>query len=275
MMRSAAPGREFWKLTAAGNDFIVLDAASAPGSGALEEFVRRVCRRRVSVGADGVILVRDLGPDRLRVAFYNPDGTETFCGNGARCAARYGVLRGGTGPRVVLETVRGPLRAEVSGSGVRVEVGPCRVLRAGLWVPWDPGPIRADLIDVGVPHLVTFDLDPSGTDIEAWGPVLRSHPQSGPEGANVDFCRSEGAGVVSIRTFERGVEGETLACGTGCVAAALAADLRGFGQSPTLCRTRSGSPIEVEYVRSEDGYSGVTLAGEARLVFRAELGPEP
>jgi diaminopimelate epimerase len=267
-------GLPFVKMSAAGNDFVVVEAGHLPQSPELPDLVRRICRRRMSVGADGVISVQRVGPDRLRVAFFNPDGEETFCGNGARCAARYGVVRAGTAPRVVLETERGSLRADVGPDRVCLEMGECRVVRKEMLLKLDSGPIRAALLQVGVPHLVTFDLDPDTVDVEGYGRLLRSHPEVGPLGANVNFVRRTAAGVLTVRTFERGVEGETLSCGTGCVAAVLADALRGNGGSPTTCRTRSGSGREVNYVTAGGGFEAVSLAGEARLVYSASLDPE-
>lgn len=264
----------FVKMSAAGNDFVVVDAGVLPAGAARSEWVRRVCRRRLSVGADGVIAVERLDADRLRVEFFNPDGAETFCGNGARCAARYGVLRAGTAASTVLETVRGPLRAEVAGDRVAVEMGDCRVVSEEIHFPLEAGPVRAALLEVGVPHLVTFEHDTGTVDVDTLGRRLRFHPGAGAGGANVNFAARVAPGVLAVRTFERGVEGETLSCGTGCVAAALADAILGDGISPATCRTRSGADLKVSYRRAGRGFAEVTLEGEVRLVFSAHLGPE-
>jgi diaminopimelate epimerase len=264
----------FVKMSAAGNDFVVVDAGVLPAGAARSEWVRRVCRRRLSVGADGVIAVERLDAGRLRVEFFNPDGAETFCGNGARCAARYGVLRAGTTAPTMLETVRGPLRAEVAGDRVAVAMGECRVVSEAIHFRLDPVPVRASLVEVGVPHLVTFDHDPGTVDVNTLGRRLRFHPEAGAGGANVNFARRVAPGVLAVRTFERGVEGETLSCGTGCVAAALADALLGDGTSPVTCRTRSGADLKVSYRRVGREFEEVILEGEVRLVYSARLGPE-
>ena len=269
---AGASGAPFWKMSAAGNDFIVLAAGDAPPPEERGDWIRRLCRRRMSVGADGVILVAPAAADRLRVTFYNPDGGETFCGNGARCAARFGRLRRWTPERTHLETTRGLLRAEVDGDRVRVEIGACRADAGPVEIELPDRSFRAVRIEVGVPHLVTFDLDPATTDIDAIGRLLRAHPAAGPDGANVNFVARVAPGRLALRTFERGVEGETLACGTGCVAAVLADARYGSGRSPTLCRTRSGVDLEVEYRMDGSAFEQVTLAGEARLVYSGRLG---
>lgn len=265
------PPIPFLKMSAAGNDFIVIAAGSLPAARFDPRFVQQVCRRRVSVGADGVILVEKKRSDLLGVAFYNPDGRETFCGNGARCAARYGAIREGMPAEMLLETLRGTLRAELLTDGVRLEIGACGVLRQDLSIPLGSRTIRGILIDVGVPHLVTFDLDPEEIDVVALGREIRNHPLTGPEGANVDFARQAGSGLLEVRTYERGVEDETLSCGTGCIAAALAAAVLGLGTSPTVCRTRSGANLRVAFHLAGERFEKVILEGEARVVYSGEL----
>lgn len=265
------PPIPFLKMSAAGNDFIVIAAGSLPTGRFDPRFAQQICRRKVSVGADGVILVEKRRSDLLGVGFFNPDGRETFCGNGARCAAMYGVLREGMPEEMFLETVRGTLRAELLEDGVRLEIGSCGVLRKELSIPLGSQTIRGILVDVGVPHLVTFDLDPEKIDVVSLGREIRNHSLTGPEGANVDFARQVSSGVLDLRTYERGVEDETLSCGTGCIAAALAAAVLGVGTSPTVCRTRSGASLRVAFRPAAGGFEEVILEGEAKVVYSGEL----
>jgi diaminopimelate epimerase len=256
------------KMSGAGNDFLVLgpDAAAAI-AGDVAGWVRRVCLRGLSVGADGVLLVEPSGADRVRVRFYNPDGGEAFCGNGSRCAARFARLRGMAADRLVLETCDGEIPAEVTGGRVSLR----------LPMPRDAGPLSVDLgaellrgrrIVAGAPHFVVFVDDPYAAPLERWGPVVRRHTDFAPEGTNLDLVRSDGPEAV-LRTWEKGVERETLACGSGAVAAAAAVRSLGAGDEVTIV-PRSGIPLEVSF-----GAGGeVVLRGDARMVFEGHLAPE-
>jgi diaminopimelate epimerase len=256
------------KMSGAGNDFLVLGPDEAAHiRGDVGGWARRVCRRGVSVGADGVLLVEPAGADRVRVRFYNPDGSEAFCGNGSRCAARFARLRGMAGDNLVLETCAGEVPAEVANERVRLR----------LASPRDAGPLALDLheetiegrhIVAGTPHFVTFVDDPTAAPLERWGPAVRGHERFTPEGVNLDVARAEGGRVV-LRTWEKGVERETLACGSGAVAVALVARLRGAGDRITVVPA-SRIPLAVEFM--SDGE--VTLIGDARIVFEGRVTPE-
>lgn len=258
----------FVKMSGAGNDFLVLGPETAVGlSGEIASWVRRVCVRGLSVGADGVLLVEPAGKGRVRVRFYNPDGSEAFCGNGSRCAARYAHRRGMAGHELVLETSVGDVPAEVAGERVRLELPPAR----------DDGPLAVDVdgetlegrrIDAGTPHFVVFVDDPSLAPLERWGPVVRRHARFAPDGVNLDLVRCDGVMLV-MRTWEKGVERETLACGSGAVAAATAARSRGVGDRITVV-PKSGIPLEVAFSAA----GGVALTGDARFVFEGRLAPE-
>jgi diaminopimelate epimerase len=258
----------FVKMSGAGNDFLVLGPDAAAGvEGDIAGWVRRVCVRGFSVGADGVLLVEPTGAGRVRVRFYNPDGSEAFCGNGTRCAARFAHWRGMAGHALVLETSGGDVPAEVTGDRVRLELRP----------PSDAGPLSVDVdgeilegrsIDAGTPHFVVFVDDPSRAPLERWGPIVRRHPRFAPDGVNLDLVRCDGAQLV-LRTWEKGVERETLACGSGAVAAAAAARSRGAGEIITVV-PKSGIPLEVSF--SAGG--AVALTGDARIVFEGRLGPD-
>jgi diaminopimelate epimerase len=256
------------KMSGAGNDFLVLgpsDAARVEGD--FGGWVRRVCRRGLSVGADGVLLVEPAGPDRVRVRFYNPDASEAFCGNGSRCAARFANLRGMAGRALTLETSAGGVPAEVDGERVTLR----------LQAPCDAGSLVLELGDevvegrriiAGTPHFVTFVADPRTAPLERWGPAVRRHPRFAPEGTNFDLVRCEGATVV-LRTWEKGVERETLACGSGAVAAATAAHARGASDRITVVPA-SGVPLDVTFLDTGE----VALGGDARVVFEGRVSPE-
>jgi diaminopimelate epimerase len=259
-------------MSGAGNDFLVLgpDEAQRIGDG-LVEWVRRVSRRGVSVGADGVLVVEPQGDGRIRVLFLNPDGSEAFCGNGSRCAARFARLRDMAGDTMVLDTRAGDVRAEVSGDRVSLTVPPPRDLGS---VAIDVGATALDgrWIDAGCPHFVAFVDDPSAAPLERWGPVVRRDPAFAPDGVNVNLVARDGDRL-AVRTFERGVEGETLACGSGAIAAAFAARLQGAGETVDVMPA-SGIALRIRLPGSADRPEEAGMEGDARVLFEARIGPE-
>jgi len=266
---------EFFKMTAGGNDFILFDnRAGVLGPDGLRDFIRRVTTRALSVGADGVILLEKTPGADVRARFFNPDGTPTFCGNGARCVARLAYLKGIAPARLTVETDVMRHRAEVKGAEVSFEMRDPQRFDDGIEVEVNGERLSGAFVDTGVPHFVLFRQPPPKEPIDPLGRLLRSHPRFAPEGVNVDFVRPIDGGAYSIRTFERGVEGETLACGTGCVAAAVAAAAAGHAASPVRFVTRSGEPIRVRFEGDPRRASGVRLEGEARLVYVGHLTEE-
>lgn len=261
------------KMSGAGNDFLVLAREDAVRLGEdLRGWARRVCRRGVSAGADGVVVVTPLGGARLQVDFLNPDGTPAFCGNGTRCAARFAVLRGLAPPEMVLATAAGDVPAEVRGGTVRLVLPPPR--DRGSWLgELDRKTVAGRLVDAAVPHLVLRAEDNPGLAFERDAPALRRHPSLQPGGANVDWVEIDPGDRVRIRTWERGVEGETLCCGTGAVAAALVARLAGAGETIRVV-PRSGIPLRVELPGPAGGPLRALLEGDARVVLEGTVGDE-
>jgi len=263
----------FIKTAGGGNDFLVFEA---DGRDLTEEDRRRlalVCRRGLSVGADGALFLVPGENGGIRVDYYNADGgLATFCANGTRCAARYAVRRGMTrGSNPILETGWGPIEARVNGESVTLLLPP-------VPAPLDPLPISgrglpptAIPMAVGVPHLVVFMRgDLSKIQIDRLGPLVRHHPAM-PEGANANFVRAGKGNRIEVRTYERGVEAETLSCGSGVVAAAIVAGRQGLASSPVVCGTKSGVDLTVEFHADEDRSAGVRLTGDAREVYAGEL----
>jgi len=258
-----------------GNDFLVFEA---DGRALREEERRRLsllCRRGLSVGADGALFLSPSGEGRVRVDYFNSDGgLASFCANGTRCAARYAVRHGLASEPLVLETGWAVIPARVDAGRVTLSLprlpppqDPVRVWGEGL-------PPTGIPMCVGVPHLVVFVERGLGSlPIDTLAPPLRRHPDLS-EGANVDFVEVTGQRRLAVRTFERGVEGETLACGSGVVAAAIVAAREKRVRAPVLCDTRSGVVFTVGLPADEGSGDGVTLAGDARELFAAELTEE-
>ena len=268
--------RRVTKMSGAGNDFLVFAAPgeiSAADGGALA----KMCRRGISIGADGALFVERTGPSAVVLSYYNADGARAdFCANGTRCAARFahreGFFEAGGG---VLDTGWGPVRARVDddAGSVTLELPDVPARYSSVAISVAGLPPRAVGISVGVPHLVVVTRDVDGLDVARVGPILRRHP-SQPDGANVHFVRAEDRHTLTVRSFERGVEAETLACGSGVVASAVVARAQRLVDSPIACRSRGGAVLTVEFEDGPEGASHVRLTGDARFIFEGEIGPD-
>jgi len=261
------------KVEGAGNDFVLGTGAWSARITADPALVTRLCDRRRGIGGDGALALATEGPHRLRLTYRNRDGSPaSFCANATRCAARVGVELLGCEPALVVNTGWVPVPARVDGASVALELPPPPVEPRPLVAPLGPTPRPAWYLTVGVPHLVVAVDDPDALDLRTVAPPLRHHPDLAPDGANVSFVRLEADGVLEIRTWERGVEGETLACGSGLVAAALVT-LAQVGRRAVDCRPRSGDLLRVEAL-GQPPTCPSRLTGPARIVARLEPHPD-
>lgn len=269
---ASLPSR-FVKMSGAGNDFVMFlgRATGAPGEA---EAIRRVCDRRTGVGADGVLFVQKDGTEAV-AEYFNADGSPArFCANGTRCAARLASGALGLGNEFIVITGWGRVGARVVPGG-RVTLSLPEPVRSGRKLSTlglGEGVIAAEAAEiyVGVPHLVVAVRDVASLealDLGRTGPPLRHHPEM-PEGANVNFVARKGPSSLAIRTWERGVENETLACGSGAVASAAVASAGGASQ-PIEVFVRSGETLVVELSAARGGTSRLT--GDARFVFEGEI----
>lgn len=251
----------FWKMSGAGNDFVLVEGPVRRAAA----LARRLCDRRRGVGADGLLIV-EKGP---RLRYLNSDGSEAFCGNGSRCAAVWAAERGWTtGREFSFLTSEGELRARLAGSGRgAVAMPPPRMLREPFSVSAAGRRWLVSHWDTGVPHAVARVPRVDAVDVAAAGRALRSHRAFGKAGANVDFVEVSGRGL-RLRTYERGVEDETLACGTGVVAAAAAAQAFGWARLPVAVVARGGDTLRVFRENSR-----TWLEGPAQIVFTGEIDP--
>jgi diaminopimelate epimerase len=267
---------KFWKMNGSGNDFILID--NRGGEVREEEMghlVERVCRRRESVGADGVIFVFPSTRCDFKWRFFNADGGEVeMCGNGSRCVARFALLQGMAGPRMTFETLAGPISAEVKGRVVKVLMPRPSGLDLDIDLAGDESWESADFIHTGVPHVVVRVKDTARFPVLERGRAIRRHPLFAPSGTNANFTRVTGPHHLEIRTYERGVEDETLACGTGAMAAALTAAARGLVSSPVRVKTRGGEELIIHYEKEKDAFERVWLEGNTSLVYQATLHEE-
>jgi diaminopimelate epimerase len=276
--------RRFVKMAGGGNDFLVFEADGRRLSEEERRQVSLLCRRGLSVGADGALFLSGAGGGRVRLDYFNADGgLASFCANGTRCAARYAVLRKlVSGSDAVLETGWSVITAHVEEGSVTLALpdmpAPGQPI---LLSPEEPDRYAAEglppigvVAHVGVPHLVVFVKENlESLPLDRLGPPLRHHPLLGL-GANVNFVQVLDSSNLSVRTFERGVERETLSCGSGVVASAIVAVQRGHVEPPVACMTRSGVQLDVGFQDAGDTITGVTLTGDAREIFTAELNEE-
>lgn len=266
---------EFFKMSGGGNDFIIIDNRSlVVRPETAPDLVRRMTVRALSVGADGVIFIESSRIADFRATFFNPDGQTTFCGNGGRCVSRLAYLMGLVGPRMRVETIKMVHDAVVDGERVQFSMPTPQRLKTGEKLEVDGVSIPVESVDTGVPHVVVFRDTPHAVSIQELGRKIRHHPGLGPEGANVNFVMVVDDHTLAIRTYERGVEGETLSCGTGCVAAAVVTANLGMTHSPVACWTRSGVTLSVQLKGGGTGGSAVILEGDARLIYQGNLGSE-
>lgn len=261
----------FTKMNGAGNDFVLMDNRN--GSLNLDaKTIEKICDRHRGVGADGLLLVEPAanGAD-FRMRYYNSDGGEAeMCGNGARCFARYATRLTGAKGTVSFETQAGVISAEFPGDLVRINMSTPKDLRLNDSVPVLGETLTIHSVNTGVPHAVIFVDDLDGADVQRIGRAIRYHEHFAPKGTNVNFVKIIDANTISIRTYERGVEGETLACGTGMVACALVFhELHGASQ-PVGVHVKGGELLKVGFEKA-DGYKNVTLTGPADFVFDGSI----
>lgn len=262
------------KMNGAGNDFVIIDHRGLFIPQHLHtQFAQAACRRSFAVGADGLILIEDSKTADFSWRFYNSDGSiAEMCGNGARCAARYAYRHNIAGKQMTFQTVAGVIEAEILGEQEHVSIrmtDPYDLVRSDPVLLGDEKtPIYS--INTGVPHAVVF-VESDNTPVVEWGRSVRYHQQFEPAGTNVNFVRVTADGDLHVRTYERGVEGETLACGTGAVASALIAADKRLVSSPTYVTTGGGEQLVVQFKKVSGNITDVYLQGAARIVFEGNL----
>jgi diaminopimelate epimerase len=278
----------FTKMNGAGNDFVLLDNRSGDLQLRPENIVR-MCDRHRGVGADGVLVLENAtnGAD-FRMRYYNSDGGEAeMCGNGARCFARFADRVAGPLGQVTFETPAGMIGAALEGELVRLRMSEPTDLRLNIEIPLGGAAASASsrtgqnpsleqtlhghFINSGVPHVVIPVRDLDATDVHQLGSAVRHHPLFAPKGANVNFLLRLGDRRIAIRTYERGVEAETLACGTGVVASALIYAATENVDGPIAVLVRGGNELTVGFEKRAEQFSNVTLTGPADFVFEGAI----
>ncbi len=264
---------DFVKMVASGNDFVLINARKEKNS-ITPAFVKSVCQRKYGIGADGVLLLETSSKADIKMRIFNPDGSEvSMCGNGARCVALYAKSKI-KNEKLKIETQAGILEAEVDKDKVRLKMSnPCDT-RLNLKLSVDNQEFLVHCINTGVPHVVHFIDDLKGFDVEGIGRKIRYHDEFKPEGTNANFVKVISEDKIQIRTYERGVEAETLACGTGTVASALihkeiADNKEQSGKVEVI--TKGGEALGVYFEREKKGFHNVYLEGRAKIVYNGRI----
>jgi diaminopimelate epimerase len=264
---------EFYKMSGSGNDFIIIDNRNnIVDESDLSNFIVNVCRRKMSVGADGVILVENTGNADFKWRFFNSDGSVAeMCGNGARCVARFAYLNNIAGSTMSFETLAGLVKAEVIEERVKVKMTDPFDLETDDTVELKNGLASICSINTGVPHVVMVKNSIDDIDIVKIGREIRYHDRFSPAGTNVNFACQVKENTIAIRTYERGVEDETLACGTGAVASAIVMAHKMKLDTPISVLTRSGGYLSISFKEKEGQYCDIYLEGDARIIYKAQL----
>src|SRR6476469_5476897 len=262
----------FTKMNGAGNDFILFD--NRTGSIDLDRSqIAQLCDRHRGIGADGILLLEQpTNRADFRMRYFNADGGEAeMCGNGARCFARFAYKVGGKKEKISFETPAGVISAELKGDLVTLRMTEPTDLRLNVDLPMADENKTVHFVNSGVPHVVIAVEKIDDANVRRDGAAIRHHKMFSPNGANVNFIEKRGSNKIAIRTYERGVEDETLACGTGIVASALIFAASEKSSSPIKVLARGDDELQVGFEKVEGTFRNVTLTGPAEFVFQGEI----
>ncbi|MBI4657053.1 MAG: diaminopimelate epimerase [Elusimicrobia bacterium] len=278
----------FWKLSGAGNDFILIPGRSynsrhlwrqrrcsglSFSTQALRRLARILCERKLSIGADGLLWVKKSASNAVTVKYFNSDGSEAFCGNGSRCAAWWAYASGLVKTKeFFLETAGGRLSVEIAGfEKVRMKMPDINRISLDCKTGLSGCAKKAHFLNTGVPHIVVPVKNFNSIDVDSFGRRLRHSRIFGKEGTNVNFVKIIN-NELHVRTYERGVEAETLACGTGITASAIVYGITGNIKSPISCIPKSREVFKVWFKKLKDGkVKDVYIQGPAKMVFEGKI----
>ncbi len=262
----------FAKYSGCGNDFIIIDNRAAFFPTTHPALIAQLCQRRTGIGADGIILLENSTTADFRMRIFNADGSEAeMCGNGARCLMKFIQELGIPLAHCTLETKQDRIRLSVKQDLVSVEMPLPSDMRWNYEIPLEGKAWTLHSLNTGVPHAVLFVDDLEADHWMTLAPKFRYHHAFSPKGTNVNFARVEAPGMVRIRTYERGVENETLSCGTGAVATAIAASRLYALTPPIIVWPRSNDSLQIDFEWKGETVKNVTMTGPAIQIFRGEL----
>lgn len=264
---------DFYKMSGSGNDFIIIDNRKRiVDEAGLMNFVANVCRRKMSVGADGLILIESADAVDFKWRFFNSDGSVAeMCGNGARCAARFAYIKGIAGTEMSFETEAGIIHAKVAKDQVKIKMPDPTDLKTDYALELENSTLSVSSVNTGVPHVVVEVDNIDDIEVVKLGREIRFHDVFDPAGTNVNFVCLQNDDIVAIRTYERGVEDETLACGTGAIACAIVISYKKKIKSPVKVMTRSGGYLYIYYKVKQGRFYDIFLEGDARIIYKAQL----
>ena len=253
---------EFYKYQGTGNDFILIDNRSATFAGDKIAFAQKWCERRFGIGSDGVIFLEDHPELDFYMDFYNPDGSQSFCGNGSRCVSAFARFLGMDKEELSFEAIDGKHVAVFTPEGVKIKMGDVQSV----------GKIGDDLfIDTGSPHYISYRSNNDNREIVAYGRKIRYSENYREAGTNVNLVEETGNDSIRVETYERGVENETFACGTGATACGLSFGLlKGLDRGPVIVDVKGGR-LKIHFQRHGDSFTEVWLEGPATYVFKGKI----
>ena len=260
---------DFTKMEASGNDFVLIRQTRGLNP---KKLARNICHRKYGVGADGLLVLAKSKIADIKMSIFNSDGSEAeMCGNGARCA----VLWRRSNKKINnlrLQSKAGIVQARINGNNIKIKLTQLKKIRPQMSVRLNNRPLKLHFVNTGVPHAVIFVDDLDNIDVCSLGRKIRFNPAFLPQGTNVDFVEILNYNSLKVRTYERGVEGETLACGTGVVAAALMTAICNplFKADKMKVVTKSGEVLKVYFKRIKNKFKDVWLEGKARIVYKGE-----
>jgi diaminopimelate epimerase len=262
---------DFTKIVASGNDFVVIAPLRSPVI-PLKRLAKIMCDRKYGIGADGMLFLEKSQIADVKMRIFNPDGSEAqMCGNGARCIVLWAKSTGNNVKQstVKIETKAGIIESRVNGENVKIKLTEPKDLKLNLPIKVDNRTLQVNFINTGVPHTVIFVADLDKIDVINLGRQIRFHKRFAPQGTNVDFVEALTNKSIKIRTYERGVEDETSACGTGIVASSLIAyRLSLIAKIPVDVLTQSGEILKVYFKKTNNKFKNVWLEGKAKIVYK-------
>ena len=264
---------KFTKMVASGNDFVVVE--SLPKGLLIKKLAKEICDRKYGVGADGLLVLSKAGLNTIRMRIFNSDGSEAqMCGNGARCVALYSVrgqkIEDRKQKKIKIKTMAGIIEAEVNNDTVKIKLTEPKDLKLDIPLKVSGRDLSVNFINTGVPHTVIFVEGIDKIKVKNIGEEIRRHKRFAPAGTNVDFVEILSGDQAKIRTYERGVEDETLACGTGSAAAALIFALKTGALNKISMFTKSGEVLKVYFKKEGERLQDVWLEGKAKIVYGGE-----
>lgn len=264
--------KQFTKYVGCGNDFILFDDRGKWFPFHNKSLIKRLCHRQYGIGADGILLVQPSSQADFRMRILNPDASEAeMCGNGIRCFAKFLLTLGFEKNPYLIETMERLLKIDYVDEDVSVEMGNPTDIRRNISLEYKGKKYLVHAINTGVPHSVIFDQDIENFSLHSIGPYFRNHPFFQPRGTNVNVAQRLNDNFFKMRTYERGVEAETLACGTGATAVALLAACEFQLASPIVLQTASNENLTIEFTKVGNEFTRVRMTGPAFSTYKGEV----